>query len=193
MVKLGVYGGTFDPVHHAHLILAREAAERFSLAKVLFIPAATSPNKVAPLATGPERLQMLRAALDGESLFEIDECELQRPPPSYTIDTIGYLRLKYPESDLFLLLGDDNLAGLPGWRCFEKLRELVTLVVLPRAKNEVRHEYLSVDRRVDISATEIRARVCAGQSISYFVPPAVEKIIRERGLYQEVKQSIPIL
>jgi nicotinate-nucleotide adenylyltransferase len=191
--RIGIYGGTFDPVHHAHLILAREAAESFKLAKVIFIPAAMSPYKAAPLAAGAVRLQMLRAAVNGEPLFEIDECELQRPPPSYTVDTIECLRRKYPEPELFLLLGDDNLAGLPNWRRFEELSEMVRFIVLPRTKDEVRHEYLRVNRRIDISATEIRARVRAGESIRYLVPAAVEAIIREQRLYQEVEQSIPIL
>jgi nicotinate-nucleotide adenylyltransferase len=191
--KIGIYGGTFDPVHHAHLILAREAAEKFKLAKVILVPAAISPHKAAPLASQSARLQMLRAAVDGESLFEIDECELQRPPPSYTVDTIECLRPKYPKSELFLLLGDDNLAGLPSWRRFEELREMVKFIVLPRAKNEVKHEYLRVNRRIDIASTGIRARVRAGESIRYLVPTAVEKIVREQRLYQEVEKSIPIL
>jgi nicotinate-nucleotide adenylyltransferase len=191
--KIGIFGGTFDPVHYAHLILAREAAEVFQLEKIVLVPGATSPFKSAPVAGADTRLKMLRAAVEGEALFEIDECELRRPPPSYTIETIEYLRSKFAETELFLLLGDDNLNGLPHWRRFEELRELVTFIILPRAKTEVRHEYLKVGRHIDISSTEIRARVGAGKSIRYFVSPAVEKIIRELKLYQEVSQSIPIL
>jgi nicotinate-nucleotide adenylyltransferase len=192
-LKIGIYGGTFDPVHHAHLILAREAAECFGLEKVIFVPAATSPFKNPPLATAEARLQMLRAAIANQELFETDECELQRPPPSYTIETVEYLGKKYPGAQLFLLLGDDNLAGLPRWQRFEKLRQMVTFVVLPRVRHEVRHEYLMVNRRVDISATEIRERVAAGRSICYFLPEAVEEIIRAQRLYKEVPKSIPIL
>jgi nicotinate-nucleotide adenylyltransferase len=188
-MKIGVYGGTFDPVHHAHLILAREAAEQFGFTKVIFIPAATSPFNAPPLASAEARLQMLRAALAGGTVFEIDECELQRPSPSYTVETIEGLREKYSTAQLFLLIGDDNLAGLPRWRRFEELREMVTLVVLPRAKTEVAHEYLSVKRRIDISATEIRERIRSGQSIRYFVPQAVEQMIEAQGLYQEVTIS----
>jgi nicotinate-nucleotide adenylyltransferase len=191
--KIGVYGGTFDPVHHAHLILARAAAEGFGLEKVIFVPAATSPFKNAPAASEKSRLQMLRAAIAAEALFEIDECELQRPPPSYTIETVEFLRKKHSGAELFLLLGDDNLAGLPDWKRFKELREMVTFIVLPRAKSEVTHEYLKVDRRIDISATEIRERIAASRSIRYLVPPAVEEIIRLQHLYKEVPQSIPIL
>ncbi len=191
--KIGIYGGTFDPVHHAHLILAREAAERFELARIIFVPAAISPHRTAPVASAEARLQMLRAAITGEPLFEIDECELHRPPPSYTIETIELLREKRRGAQLFLLLGDDNLAGLPRWRRFEELREVVTFVVLPRARTEVSHEYLSVKRRVDVSATEIRERVRTRESIRYFVPAVVREIIDARGLYQEVTKSNPKL
>jgi nicotinate-nucleotide adenylyltransferase len=187
--NIGVYGGTFDPVHHAHLILAREAAEQFELATVIFIPAAASPDKAAPVASPEARLGMLRAAVANEPLFGIDECELQRPAPSYTIDTIEALHERLSGAQLFLLLGDDHLAGLPRWRRFEELRKMVTFIILPRAKIEVKHEYLSVGRRIDISATEIRERVRAGESIRYFVPAAVAEIVQARRLYQEVKKS----
>ncbi|MGI9115159.1 MAG: nicotinate (nicotinamide) nucleotide adenylyltransferase [Chthoniobacterales bacterium] len=184
--KIGVYGGTFDPVHHAHLILAREAAEQHGLDKVIFIPAATSPFKAPPFANASARLQMLRAGIGDEPRFEIDECELQRPPPSYTVDTIKEFRQKYSGAQLFLLIGDDNLAGLPQWRDFSQLREMVIFIVLPRAKTGVRHDYLAVKRRVDISATEIRDRVSSGRSIYYFVPGTVEEIITAQHLYKEV-------
>lgn len=187
MIKIGVYGGTFDPVHHAHLILAREVAESFGLAKVIFIPAAASPDKSAPIAPGAVRVEMLRAGVAGESLFEIDQCELQRPSPSYTIETIELFRKKYPDSELFLLVGDDNLAGLPSWRRFSELETMVTIVVLPRLKTEVKHKYATVKRRIDISATEIRERVAQRKPISYFVPPRVHQIIHAKNLYTEVR------
>jgi nicotinate-nucleotide adenylyltransferase len=184
--KIGIYGGTFDPVHHAHLILARVALERFALEKIVFVPTRLSPHKNASVATPEARLQMLRSAIEGEAQFEVDDCELQREPPSYTIDTVEKLRQKYPGAHLFLLIGDDNLAGLPSWRGFEDLRTMVTFVVLQRAFTPVAHEYLSVDRRIDISATEIRNRIASGRSIHYLVPRGVEQIIHARGLYREV-------
>jgi len=184
--KIGIYGGTFDPVHHAHLILARLALERFALERIVFIPTRLSPHKSDSVATPEARLQMLRSAIEGEAQFEVDDCELQREPPSYTIDTVEKLRQKYQGAHLFLLIGDDNLAGLPRWRGFEDLRHMVTFVVLQRAFTPVVHEYLSVDRRIDISATEIRNRIASGRSIQYLVPRSVEQIIRRRGLYREV-------
>jgi nicotinate-nucleotide adenylyltransferase len=184
--KIGIYGGTFDPVHHAHLILARLALERFALERIVFVPTRLSPHKNDSVATPEVRLQMLRSAIEGEAQFEVDDCELQREPPSYTIDTVEKLRQKYQGAHLFLLIGDDNLAGLPSWRGFEDLRHMVTFVVLQRAFTPVVHEYLSVDRRIDISATEIRNRIASGRSIQYLVPRSVEQIIRTRGLYREV-------
>ena len=184
--KIGIYGGTFDPVHHAHLILARLALERFALERIVFIPTRLSPHKSDSVATPEARLQMLRSAIEGEAQFEVDDCELQREPPSYTIDTVEKLRQKYQGAHLFLLIGDDNLAGLPSWRGFEDLRHMVTFIVLQRAFTKVAHQYLSVDRRIDISATEIRNRIASGRSIQYLVPHSVEQIIRTRGLYREV-------
>jgi nicotinate-nucleotide adenylyltransferase len=184
--KIGIYGGTFDPVHHAHLILARAALERFALERIVFVPTRLSPHKNASVAAPDVRLQMLQAAIEAEAQFEIDDCELQREPPSYTIDTVEKLRQEYPSAHLFLLLGDDNLSGLPSWRGFEDLRHIVTFIVLQRAFTQVAHEYLSVDRRIDISATEIRNRIASGRSIRYLVPRSVEQIIRVRGLYREV-------
>jgi len=184
--KIGIYGGTFDPVHHAHLILARLALERFALERIVFVPTRLSPHKNASVATPEARLQMLRSAIENEAQFELDDCELQREPPSYTIDTVEKMRQQYQGAHLFLLIGDDNLAGLPSWRGFEDLRHMVTFIVLQRAFTPVVHEYLSVDRRIDISATEIRNRVADGHSIQYLVPRSVEQIIRTRGLYREV-------
>ena len=184
--KIGIYGGTFDPVHHAHLILARLALERFALERIVFVPTRLSPHKNNSVATPEARLQMLRSAIEGEAQFEVDDCELQREPPSYTIDTVEKLHQKYQGAHLFLLIGDDNLAGLPSWRGFEDLRHMVTFIVLQRAFTPITHEYLSVDRRIDISATEIRNRIASGCSIQYLVPRSVEQIIRTRGLYREV-------
>jgi nicotinate-nucleotide adenylyltransferase len=183
--KIGIYGGSFDPVHHGHLILARFALEKFVLEKIIFVPTRLSPHKNASVATGEARLQMLRSATEGEPQFAVDDCELQRDPPSYTIDTVEKIRQKYPNAHLFLLIGDDNLAGLSSWRGFDELRKIVTLIILQRAVSPVTHEYLSVDRRFDISATEIRARIASARSIRYLVPGAVEQIIRGHGLYLE--------
>jgi nicotinate-nucleotide adenylyltransferase len=184
--KIGIFGGTFDPVHHAHLILARDAVEQLALDSLIFIPAASSPHKLGQGATSAQvRLEMLRAAIEGESRFCLDTVELDRPPPSYTIDTVELLRKREPDTELFFLVGGDNVARLDTWHRFPELEQLVQFVVLDRTGLNTPHPYPAIRRRIEISATDIRNRVALGQSIRYLVPPAVEKIIRERQLYLE--------
>lgn len=183
--KIGIYGGTFDPIHHAHLILAREARESLGLEKVIFVPAATSPFKDSPVASMEMRSSMLQAAIEGEPAFVADDCELRRSPPSYTIDTVEQIRLREAGAQIYYLLGHDNIEMLPSWHRFEELERLVRFVVLDRTGSEVKHSYQIVRRKIDISATEIRKRVASGQSIRYLVPPRVEEIIRRNNLYRE--------
>jgi nicotinate-nucleotide adenylyltransferase len=184
--KFGIFGGTFDPVHHGHLILARDAAETRQLDSVIFIPAARSPHKLEQQSTSPAvRLEMLRAAIDGESNFAVDPMELERPPPSYAVDTVETLRQREPDAEFFFLVGEDNVARLSTWHRFPELAKLVQFVVLDRSGLNTGHPYPAIRRHLDISATDIRKRVASGQSIRYLVPPAVETIIRERQLYLE--------
>ncbi|MFN2476479.1 MAG: nicotinate-nucleotide adenylyltransferase [Chthoniobacterales bacterium] len=186
MEKIGIYGGTFDPVHHAHLILAREALERLQLDEVIFVPAAMSPHKLDGTPTdSAARLAMLQAAIEGEPRFSVDEIELQRPPPSFTIDTIESYVGASADTEIHYLLGSDNLPRLHTWHRFAELERLVRFVVLNRGAKIVACPYEIVERQIDISATEIRNRVATGRSIRYLVPPAVEEIIRRRQLYTE--------
>lgn len=185
-MRIAIYGGTFDPVHHGHLILAREAIETLRLQKVIFVPAAVSPFKEsAPVARGEIRLSMLRAATKDEIGFRVDDCELRRPPPSYTIDTIEDIQRREREAEIYCLIGEDNVAELAKWHRFAELEKIVRFVVLDRTGRPFNYSYEIIRRRIDISATEIRNRVASGQSIRYFVPQAVEEIIRREKLYQE--------
>ena len=188
MRKIGIYGGTFDPVHHGHLILAREAQEKLQLEKVIFVPARISPNRQSPVASGELRLAMLRAAIDGEKRFTVDDCELRRPPPSYTIDTVEEIGKQEDEAELYCLIGQDNMAELATWHRFRELEKLVRIVALDRTGSESKHDYPVVQRKIDISATEIRNRVASGQSIRYLVPEAVGVIIDREKLYRENKR-----
>jgi nicotinate-nucleotide adenylyltransferase len=184
--KIAIYGGTFDPVHHAHLILAREAIETLSLEKVILVPAAISPlKKSAPVASGEVRLAMLRAAINGEPEFEVDECELRRPPPSYTIDTIREIRQRERDAEIHCLIGEDHVERLPQWSRLPELDKMVRFVVLDRTGKQPTHSYQVIRRRIDISATEIRRRVAQNESIRYLVPESVEKIIHREKLYRE--------
>jgi nicotinate-nucleotide adenylyltransferase len=184
--KIAIYGGTFDPVHHAHLILAREAVETLDLDKVVLVPAAISPlKKAAPVASGEVRLAMLRAATNGEPEFEVDECELLRPPPSYTIDTVEEIHRRERDAAIYCLIGEDNVSQLPRWLRFAELEKMVRFVVLDRTGKQPSHSYQLIHRRIDISATEIRLRVAQNQSIRHLVPESVEEIIQREKLYRE--------
>ena len=186
MKKLGIFGGTFDPIHHGHLILARDAVETLPLDRLIFVPAAISPHKLERKPTAPEvRLEMLRAAVDGDPRFAVDAMELERASPSYAVDTVETLRQREPDAEFFYLIGEDNIARLPSWHRFPDLSRLAQFVVLNRSGQDAVHPYPAIRRHLDISATDIRKRVASGQSIRYLVPTAVEEIIRQRQLYRE--------
>jgi nicotinate-nucleotide adenylyltransferase len=188
--KIGIYGGTFDPIHHGHLILAREAREIFDLAEVIFVLAAQSPHKTTePPADATARWAMLIAAITNEVGFSASRLEIDRPPPSYSFDTVAQLRAAKPETEFFFLVGEDNLPQLPGWHRFDELSRIVQFVVLDRSGTAVEEHYPVVRRRIDISATTIRNRVAGGQSIRYLVPEAVQQIIRRENLYQGANRS----
>jgi nicotinate-nucleotide adenylyltransferase len=202
-LRLGLYGGTFDPVHTGHLLLARDALEQCRLDAVLFIPCAQSPlKKSGPRATAAQRVALLRLALKGEPRFWLSRCELDRPAPSYAIDTAREIRDSFPPAQLFWLLGDDQWTQLDQWRQADELRRLVRFIRLPRAgegnaqsverapdpvaKAVGRAPVLDLPRprRIDISATEIRRRVKARLPIDPHVPAAVAAYIRRHGLYR---------
>jgi len=184
--NIAIYGGTFDPVHHAHLILASDALETLGVDEVIFVPAAISPlKKAAPIASSESRLAMLRAAVKGESRFSVEDCELRRPPPSYTIDTVEEVRRRNNDAAIYCLVGEDNVARLTKWHRFAELEKMVHFIVLDRTGQPRSHSYPVIERKIDISATEIRKRVASGRSIRYLVPPAVEEIIRREKLYLE--------
>lgn len=187
MKKIGIYGGSFDPIHHAHLILAREALETLGLTKVIFVLAAQSPHKANQTTANAEiRWEMLEAALAREPGFQPSRIELNRPSPSYSVETVETMRASEPETEFFLLLGQDNLPRLREWHRFEDLEKMVQFVILDRTGGLIGNEYLTVRRRIDISATDIRNRVARGQSIRYLVPESVECIMRRENLYLEL-------
>jgi nicotinate-nucleotide adenylyltransferase len=184
-MRTALYGGSFDPIHHGHLILAREAMEQLGLDRVVFIPAAQSPHKLTRQPAPPAvRLSMVRVAVAGERGFECDGSETEREGPSFTVDTVEAWRVKAPGDELFYLIGEDNVRELPTWRRYEELRGMVQFVVFGRDASAPPHEFPCVKRRVDISATEVRKRVAEGRSIRYLVPEAVREIIEALRLYQ---------
>ena len=184
-MRTALYGGSFDPIHHGHLILAREAMEQLALDRVVFIPAAQSPHKLARIPAPPAvRLAMVRAAIAGEAHFECDDSETKREGPSFTVDTVEAWRAKFPHDEFFCLIGEDNVRELPTWRRYDELRAMVQFIVFGRDVAAPPHAFPCVTRRVDISATEVRKRVAQGRGIRYLVPEAVREIIEKHRLYQ---------
>ena len=177
-MRLGLYGGTFDPIHHGHLILAREAIEKLDLDQVVFIPAALSPHKLStPPASGDLRRDMVAAAIAGEPRFALDDSEIHRAGPSFTIDTVEHTRARHPGAEIYYFIGEDNIPALHTWRRIAELRQLVRFVVFGRGDESTPSEFPRLARRIDISATEIRRRVARGQSIRYLVPEPVRALI----------------
>ena len=184
-MKLGLYGGTFDPIHHGHLILARQAVEQLGLDRLVFIPAARSPFKPGQPLTPPQhRVEMIRLAIADEPPFELDDLEIRRGAPSYTIDTVKAYRERFPAAALFWLFGEDHLPSLPAWHRFSELKVQVQFVVLVRAEQARAVPYPVVLRRIDISATEIRNRVANDLSITYLVPERVLRYVQAVNLYR---------
>ena len=189
-MKLGIYGGSFDPVHLGHLLVAQAAVEELGLDRIFFVPAAQSPfkpeNKPAPDAV---RLQLLRLALAGKSNCEVDDQEIRRGGVSYTVDTLRDFAKKFPTAELFYLIGADNVAKLPAWREFSELAALAEYVVVPRpGQPELAFPKPFRGRVLNgfplgVSSSEIRSRVRSGMTIEHLVPAAVAEAIRNGRLY----------
>ena len=185
-MRLGVFGGTFDPVHVGHLAIANAALESVPLDRVVFVLARRSPLKErGPVAPEADRLRMLELAIAGEPRFSVSRAELERDGPSYTVETL--VRLSGAD-DLFLILGSDAIADFPRWKDPERIARLATLVVAERPGAPDRVGDAAIARfdapRLDISSRELRARAARGLSLRYLVPEPAWKHILDRGLYR---------
>ena len=189
-MRLGVFGGSFDPPHLGHLLAASDAAQALRLDRVLWIPSAVHPLKRDRVRAAPDvRLEMVRAAIAGDPRFEADDLELRRAGPSYTVDTLRELRARHPGAELFFLVGADIPRELPAWKEPEEVVRLARLVVVSRTGETVPEDLPYAARavhvtRTDVSATEIRRRVAAGETIRYLVPEAVRAVIERERLYR---------
>ncbi|HET9949726.1 MAG TPA: nicotinate-nucleotide adenylyltransferase [Longimicrobiales bacterium] len=192
--RIGLFGGTFDPPHRGHVVVASDVADALDLDCLLWIPARRSPHKPPGSGSPPEvRLEMVRAAAEGDPRFRVETLELERDEPSYTVDTVRELRARYPDAELFLVLGADQLRAFPSWREPERIVEDVRLAVMDRGGDSAREVARGVPggdravfvpvRRVDVSSTAVRARVREGRDISALVPERVREIIAREGLY----------
>ncbi|MBW3596071.1 MAG: nicotinate-nucleotide adenylyltransferase [Planctomycetes bacterium] len=202
-MRLGLYGGSFDPVHYGHLLLAECCREELALDAVWFLPAAVSPFKTGRTETpAKHRVEMLKLALAGHEAMNVSTLEIDRGGVSYTVETLAGIREQQPQAELFFLMGGDSLRDLPSWREPGRICELAIPVVVPRPdappvdydvlRGVASPERLEVIRRrevqmpqINLSNTDLRRRVAAGQSIRYRTPRAVEKYIETHALYRE--------
>jgi len=200
-VEIGIYGGTFDPIHMGHLIVAEEARQRLKFEKVLFTPAGLPWMKWPQTISSPQhRLEMLKLAIASNPFFHISTVDLENPGPSFTVETMKALKKEYGDSgNLYFILGVDSIRELPKWHEPHKIISYGKLVAMarpgceeldwesleeaiPRAKD---HIILIKGPLIDISSTEVRRRVAEGISIRYMVPEAVENYIRTNSLYRK--------
>jgi nicotinate-nucleotide adenylyltransferase len=196
-MRVGIFGGTFDPVHLGHLILAEQARDHLQLDAVWFVPALRPPQKEGqPITRFEQRLEMLELAIAGHPAFRIDPREGSRPGPSYTADTLDELAAAHPEHEWFLLLGGDSLVDLPRWFAPQRIVQRATLGVMARPGTPLPQE-IDLERtigirpnvkivpapQIDIRSRDLRQRVQQGRSIRYLVPRAVEVFIQQRKLY----------
>lgn len=192
--RLSLFGGSFDPVHSGHLMLARYALKQVGLDRIIFIPTAQSPLKEhGCYASDDARVEMLEIATHGERRFKVDTFEMEEGGVSYSIDTAAYFRARYPNAELFFMLGADQFELLDQWRKIEELSQMVTFLVFGRPGVTLKPceiegmTYLEVDAPLmETSSSEIRSRCERKQSLEDFVPEAVEAFISERGLYTDL-------
>ncbi|HEX5140162.1 MAG TPA: nicotinate-nucleotide adenylyltransferase [Dehalococcoidia bacterium] len=192
-MRIGVLGGTFDPIHIGHLILAEQAREQVALDRVLFIPAGDPWRKAGrDIAPAQHRLAMTKLAIEGVDEFAVDDCEVRREGPTYTVDTLRELRARIDEDDeLFFILGEDALADLPHWHNPSQIADYACIVVAPRegadAPESLPFDPVSIVRiempYIALTASDLRQRVRLGRSLRFMVPVAVERYIEEQGLY----------
>lgn len=196
-MRLGLFGGTFDPIHLGHMILAEACREACGLDRVWFVVAGAPPHKPGDRTSVDDRLEMVRVAIAGHPSFEVSEIETRRPGPHYSVETLEAVHRERPEDDLFFLIGADSLADLPQWRQPGRIVELATVVVVDRPGIAVDLSAPWADlgasarpfRRVKstpigIASNDLRRRAAEGRSIRYQVPRGVEAYIEAHGLYR---------
>ena len=190
-MRIGLFGGTFDPIHIGHLILAQECWFKLELDTVIFIPTFIPPHKIVEDSIEVfDRLNMVRIALNGDKRFEISTYEIDKGDVSYTIDTVKYFVNKYGETnEFFFIAGADSAEDLPGWKDPEKILDYVKFVYVPRAGFKAGSKYddkiIKIKMpEVDISSRDIRKRIKSREPIDFLVPSSVVKYVRNKGLYR---------
>jgi nicotinate-nucleotide adenylyltransferase len=202
-MRLGLYGGTFDPIHLGHLILAEACREACSLDRVWFVVAGAPPHKPGGRTDVNHRIEMARLAIAGNPAFEVSEIETRRPGPHYSVETLEVIARERPEDDLFFLIGADSLVDLPHWRSPDQIQRLASLVVANRPGFEPPPFSVPPDARaihrvtippIGLASNEIRRSRQEGRSVRYQIPRAVEAYMDAHGLYRgtpDVVASLP--
>lgn len=201
MKRIGIFGGSFDPIHMGHLILAEQCREQLRLDEVRFVPASISPLKqhAAPIAS-KHRIEMIRLAIAGNPCFTMDQREIDREGVSYTVDTLRSIKEENPSDELYLLMGADSVKDLPRWKNPEEIFALANIGAILRGGFgppdwNILRQYVSPERwkafqvhidtpAIEISSSDLRLRVGRQQTIRYFVPDAVEQYIHQHQLYR---------
>jgi len=186
MKKVGILGGTFDPPHLGHLLIAEQVKEAFSLEEVWFIPANEPPHKEKASTRAYHRLNMLQLALKDNPAFKISRIEIDRKGKSYTIDTVKELLRKYPTIDFYFIIGQDMVEYLPHWYKIDELIQLITFVGVGRPGYPLETPYPVLPLHmpmIDISSTLLRERMKNNQTVKYLIPSSVDRYIKEKGLY----------
>ncbi len=189
--RIGVLGGTFDPIHNAHLDLARAALKSADLDRVIFVVAARPPHKTGDIvATAEQRLDMVRAAVGGTPRMEASDLEIRRSGPSYTADTLDDLQELYPDAQLHLIMGMDSLLDLPGWRDPKRILNRARLLAVHRDSAAVDiphvlegHYDLMPFEPADISSTDLRQKLSSGEDVSAVLPKNVEAVVKREHIY----------
>jgi nicotinate-nucleotide adenylyltransferase len=201
--RLGILGGTFDPVHSGHLAIAAAAREQLGLERILFVPAGQPWRKDREITPAEHRVAMVRLAIAREPAYELSLVEIEREGPSYMVDTLEELQRSFPAAELALILGEDALADLPNWKEARRILDLAVLAIAPRqgrrlSKDESwralpgisgRMEWLEMEP-VAVSSTSIRAHIHRGSPVEGMAPPAVEEYFRKHRLYSRSRKQL---
>ncbi len=198
--RIGIFGGTFNPIHLGHLVIAEAAWQEYDLDKVVFVPASHPPHKQQDSDVAPNELryEMVRLAIADNPHFDISDVELRREGLSYTVDTLRYFHTQYPAgTEFYFIIGTDTLEQLPTWKYIDELIELCHFVSALRPHYQVNWEHLTerfgdlaqtrihylATPQLEISATDLRRRLCTGQSVRYLMPDPVRRRLTEKGIY----------
>ena len=190
-MRLGIFGGSFDPPHVGHLLAAIDAFEALSLDRLIFVPAAVQPLKAGMAAAGPHRLAMVRLLVGADTRFAVDSVEIERAGLSYTVDTLEPFAQRFPSAERFFLVGEDAMTAFAAWKAPQRILRLAQVVILRRPSAASADSFQAPDgtialstRLIEVSSTEIRERVRDGKSIRGFVPESVAAFIETERLYR---------